>query len=406
MHSITKRLLAVGTAVAISLIGFGPAAPAQANALPSTVVATSARTKAISKAANWLAAHPATADDGYGYQIYNATGLALAGTSTTAAKLRARVADLRTGAAANVAGKPGTAASLTILVTALHLNPQKFGSTNLVQKITDGITAEGQVGSYGSAYGQSVAIIALKRAGQPVPAAVVTNLLTYQDATSGAFGYENNGFNADPDSTALAIQALNLVGGQPTSLAKALAWARANQTSTGYWSSWSPVDSTALMASALTTFKAATFNKQLLKAYNKAYQWLKAQQLAGGGFPASLNGTSADQMATYDATYLLTGKSMAKFSYQLRHFTKTPRPVIKGSAKVGRTVTVKVGSWKPAGTVKVQWLRAGKAITGATTSSYLLTNADLGARIRVKVTVSGIGLKSVVKVSNFKTVRR
>jgi hypothetical protein len=67
---------------------------------------------------------------------------------------------------------------------------------------------------------------------------------------------------------------------------------------------------------------------------------------------------------------------------------------------------VKVGTWKPAGTVKVQWLRAGKAITGATTSSYLLTSADLGARIRVKVTVSGIGLKSVVKVSNFKTVRR
>ncbi len=63
--TLLKRLLAVGTAAAITLLGLVPA-PAQAAPV----------TKPVSAAANWLAAHPATADDGYGYQIYNATGLA------------------------------------------------------------------------------------------------------------------------------------------------------------------------------------------------------------------------------------------------------------------------------------------------------------------------------------------
>jgi hypothetical protein len=398
MLSTTKRLLAVGTAVAISLIGFMPAVPAQASP------ATAARA-ATTQAANWLASHPATTDEGYGYQLYNATGLALTATSATADELRTRVAALRAGAATAVAGKPGTAASLTILAKALHLNPKSFGGTNLVSALTSGISADGQVGSYGSAYGQATAIIALKRAGAHVPTAVVTTLLTYRDATTGAFGYEYNGFNADPDSTALAIQALNLLGGHRDIVAKAVAWAQSTQTTAGYWESWSPVDSTALMASSFKTSNKATF-KTLASSYAKAYQWLRTQQLKDGGFPASLNGTSSDQMATYDATYLLTGKTLATFTYSLRHFTKTPRPVITGTAKPGKTLTAKAGSWKPAGAVAFQWLRSGKAVAGATTATYSVTKADVGKKLRVRVTVSGIGLKTVVRVSAAKVAHR
>ena len=161
-----------------------------------------------------------------------------AGTPQT---LRTRVAALEAKATTAVDGKPGAAASLAILVKAMHLNPKSFGGANLVDKLLAGIDpTTGQVGSFGSAYGQALAIIALKRAKAPVPAPVVALLLTFQDA-SGAFGYEFNGFVADPDSTALAIQALHLLGGHSTEIKKAvvLGEERPDQAA-GYWGTWLP----------------------------------------------------------------------------------------------------------------------------------------------------------------------
>ncbi|MCE1174999.1 MAG: terpene cyclase/mutase family protein [Propionibacteriales bacterium] len=384
--TLLKRLLAVGTAAAITLLGLVPA-PAQA--VPVT--------KPVTAAANWLAAHPATADDGYGYQVYNATGLAVAHTKATADELRTRVADLRTGAAAAVPGKPGTAASLIVLAKALHLSTKNFGGVNLVTELRAGISADGQVGAYGSAYGQAMAIIALKRAGTAVPAAVVTKLLTFQDA-SGAFGYDYGGFVADPDSTALAIQALNLVGKHKTVVAKAIAWAKSTQTAAGYWDSWSPIDSTALMASAFKTSSKKVF-KPLASRYTKAYKWLKTKQLSDGGFPSTLDGTSSDQMATYDALYLLTGTSMSTFSYKLSPFTKKAQPKIVGTAKVGNTLTVKTGTTKPSAITSIQWLRRGRPIAGATAATYTVTAKDVGRYLRVKVTYTQVGYKTVVKIS-------
>jgi len=384
--TLLKRLLAVGTAAAISMLGLVPA-PAQAAPV----------TKPVAAAGTWLAAHPASADDGYSYQIYNATGLALAHTKSTADELRTRVADLRAGAAAAVPGKPGTAASLIVLAKALHVSAKDFGGVNLVNELRAGISADGQVGAYGSAYGQAMAIIALKRAGAGVPAAVVTKLLTFQDA-SGAFGYEYGGFVADPDSTALAIQALNLVGGNKAVVAKAITWAKSTQTAAGYWDSWSPIDSTALMASAFKTSSKKTF-KPLAASYTKAYRWLKTKQLADGGFPATLTGTTSDQMATYDALYLLTGTSMSTFTYKLSPFTKKAQPKIVGKAKVGNTLTVKTGATKPASTLTIQWLRRGRPIVGATAATYTVTAADAGRYLRVKVTYSQVGYKTVVKIS-------
>jgi hypothetical protein len=75
-------------------------------------------------------------------------------------------------------------------------------------------------------------------------------------------------------------------------------------------------------------------------------------------------------------------------------------PKIKGSAKVGATLTASVGTWKPAPvTLKYQWLRNGKAIKGATRASYLLTASDKGKKITVKVTGSKPGFKAASKTS-------
>jgi hypothetical protein len=378
MSSSLKRLLAVGIAAAVAFVG--PAAVPQAQAKTASPVA---------RASHWLADYEFTEFDSFGSRINAALGLAILDNKSDAATLRAKLAELSAGSA-KVVGKPGDAANLAILAKIVHADPKNFGGTNLIKALTDGIDpTTGQVGSFGSAYAQAVAIIALKRAHQPVPTAVVTKLLAFRDA-SGAFGYDFGGFVADPDSTALAIQALYLTGHHKADINKAVAWARSVRTKTGYWESFSPVDSTSLMGSAF---------KLVGKGYKSSQSWLRKQQLADGGFPASLGGTTSDLYATYDASFLLAGKSLAKSSYSLKGYTRSPRPTITGTAKVGQTLTVNPGTWAPLPTVSIQWLRGAKKIAGATAQTYVLTSADKGHRIRVKVTATGLGLKQKVEVS-------
>lgn len=403
-HSL-RRWLAAGSAVAVALVGL-VAAPAPAQAIAPTGKVSVASVSRPAKAANWLAKNPAGADDGYVYKIYSATGLAALSTSSTTATLRKRVKELRSGAAAAVAAKPTVAPYLAILADALHLNPRDFGGVNLVQTIQAG-ASDGE--SYTYAYGQALAIIALKRADATVPSSLVTSLLAGQNTTgadAGAFGYSWGGtYYPDPDSTALAIQALDVVGKTKYAdqVKKAAAWAKKTQQRDGYWDAYSKVDSTSLLATALKTVKASTTKSLGLNAvYTKAAKWLAKQQLSNGGFPGT--GTQADLMATFDASFLLTGKAWSTFSYKLRHFSKISKPTITGTTKVGSTLTAKLPGWTPkivnSTTVTYQWLRNGKKVTGATASSYLLTAADKGKRIQVRVKVAEIGLVTVVKTSS------
>ena len=76
--------------------------------------------------------------------------------------------------------------------------------------------------------------------------------------------------------------------------------------------------------------------------------------------------------------------------------TKTSKPTITGTAKVGSTLTANAGIWSPAPvTLSYQWYRDGAAISGATKSGYTLVNADAGKEIKVAVTGSKTGFASV-----------
>ena len=97
--------------------------------------------------------------------------------------------------------------------------------------------------------------------------------------------------------------------------------------------------------------------------------------------------------------YLLTGRSLATFTYPLKGYSWSPKPRVTGAKKVGSTLTARYGTWSPKPTLTTQWLRSGKPIAGATGGTYVVTSADLGSKIRVKVTASGIGLKKVTRVS-------
>lgn len=81
-------------------------------------------------------------------------------------------------------------------------------------------------------------------------------------------------------------------------------------------------------------------------------------------------------------------------------FTVTKKPVVQGSAAVGKTLTVTSGSYSVSGvSTAYQWLRNGAAITGATAAKYKVTPADKGATLSAQVTASKIGYTTVTTVT-------
>ena len=81
-------------------------------------------------------------------------------------------------------------------------------------------------------------------------------------------------------------------------------------------------------------------------------------------------------------------------------FTTTPTPTIKGSARVGATLTVTTSPWQPAPDLtSVQWRRNGAVITVATQPSYTLTGADRGSKITVTIIGSLAGYKTASRTS-------
>jgi len=76
-----------------------------------------------------------------------------------------------------------------------------------------------------------------------------------------------------------------------------------------------------------------------------------------------------------------------------------PTPTVSGSLKVGKKLTARPGSWKPAATLTYQWLRSGQVIPEATTTTYTLTAADRGKSITVKISGNAPGYTSITKTS-------
>ena len=92
--------------------------------------------------------------------------------------------------------------------------------------------------------------------------------------------------------------------------------------------------------------------------------------------------------------------SKATATIKAAKLTKTPRPKITGTARFGKTLTAKAGSWKPKKvTLAYQWYRDGSAIPGATKKTYKLDVADVGKKITVKVTGTKTGHTTVTKTS-------
>jgi len=115
--------------------------------------------------------------------------------------------------------------------------------------------------------------------------------------------------------------------------------------------------------------------------------------------PASAVAAAAVDSAGFAAA--VTAKGTA-----LKSFAKAPAPKIVGKAKVGKTLKAKVAKWSPKAKLSFKWYRNGKAIAGATSAKYKVTAADLGAKIKVKVTGTKAAFAAKTKVSKAKAIKK
>jgi hypothetical protein len=110
------------------------------------------------------------------------------------------------------------------------------------------------------------------------------------------------------------------------------------------------------------------------------------------------------RVTSSEAGYGDRTETSAQTSAVLATFTRTPAPIISGSARVGHTVKATVPAWSPKASFAYQWYSNGKAIPGATKSSFAVTRAQAGTTITVRVTGSRSGYLSVAKVAPGKKV--
>ncbi len=90
-----------------------------------------------------------------------------------------------------------------------------------------------------------------------------------------------------------------------------------------------------------------------------------------------------------------------------KEFSKAPSPTISGTAKAGKTLTAKVGTWSPKPTkFTYQWYRNGAKISGATASTYKVKSADKGKKITVMVKPKLAGYYLPAKTSKAKTIAK
>jgi hypothetical protein len=313
--SSDRRSLRVVAAVFCAALATALISPTTIAAPPTpvSVAPFAAKKPSASKAASYLAkstpkkwTSAATALD---------VGLGLATTGCSYVKTVKSIRTYLKKKAKSYATTAAAAGKLAIFAVAVGDNPKSFGGVNLVTKITTKTSASGQVDGHDFSFGQALAMVGLARSGKK-PSSAMVGYLVGQQHSDGGFGYGSGA--SDPDYTALALLALSPRVITPTAetasaATRAKGWAAANQTSAGYWQNYSPVDSTGLLGSALRLHGVDTA---------KSRAWLGTKQLSSGGFANTLTGKKADRLATAEALYLITGKSLVTLSTPVKKCSK------------------------------------------------------------------------------------
>lgn len=105
---------------------------------------------------------------------------------------------------------------------------------------------------------------------------------------------------------------------------------------------------------------------------------------------ARISVSATASVAGYAPVTVVTAPT-AVVADELRPVQNTAKPSISGTAEQGETLTAKPGTWTAGSSFSYQWLRNGSAVSGATGSTFKLTEADMGSKVSVAVTASKAG---------------
>lgn len=180
--------------------------------------------------------------------------------------------------------KPATAAKAALAAKALGLDPKATGGVDLIAVITKGLNST--TGKFGpDDFSQSIAMLGLACTGNSVPAPAVAALKGTQ-LPDGGWGF---GGASDPDTTAIAIQAL-LASGTPksdASVTKAITLLKSTIGTDGGWGfdpTASNASSTAYVLQALIAAGEDVNIPQYIRPGPSPVSFLLSQQNADGSF--------------------------------------------------------------------------------------------------------------------------
>lgn len=133
-----------------------------------------------------------------------------------------------------------------------------------------------------------------------------------------------------------------------------------------------------------------------------SYQWYAAGRAISKATSSSFKVTSAQRGK--NITVRVTGTlptyaSGYKVSKATLKVAAAATPKISGTAKVGKKLTAKPGTWTSGTKFTYQWYANGKAIKKATKSAFTITKSQKAKKITVKVTGKKSGHTTVSKVS-------
>ncbi|GAB2698620.1 protocatechuate 3,4-dioxygenase beta subunit [Microbacterium marinum] len=136
------------------------------------------------------------------------------------------------------------------------------------------------------------------------------------------------------------------------------------------------------------------------------YQWSVAGTAVAGATSATFTVPASSVGKTITVTvsgsldgYASASKTSAATAAVPLQALTAPTPTISGTPVIGSTLTAKPGTWTKGTKLAYQWLAGGKAISGATKSTYKVTSGAANKTITVRVTGSLTGYTTTSKTS-------
>ena len=134
----------------------------------------------------------------------------------------------------------------------------------------------------------------------------------------------------------------------------------------------------------------------------ESYAWLADGAVVAGATGPAITLTSAQAKAVLEVQITGTapdGSPVTVTSASRLRVATTGTPTVSGTTAVGSTVTASPGTWTYNTALTYQWLADGAPIPGATARTLVLTGAQSGRAIAVRVTGTKAGYQTLSRTS-------